>query len=401
MNTQSDPLPLQGLKVFDLGQGVAAPFCTMMLAAQGADVIKIEPAAGDWIRANPLRYKGHTAASLSFNVGKRSLVLDLKRPTAQALARRIALGCDVVVENFRAGVVDRLGLGYAALAAEHPALVYASISGFGSQGPLADRGVVDQIAQAFSGWMALNADDHGVPQRTRNAVLADQVSGLYATQAIAHALLRRFRFGRGTHLEITLIGAMAAFIAPRIVATLLGGTEPPPTRFPSPTGDYATADGLLTVAAHLPSGFDPFCDLIGRADLKVDPRFATPPARAQNVTALKVEIEAALAARPATEWETWLNAGGVMAAAVRSVGQFLADPQTEAMRCVQWVDIEGVGPCPVLQVPGAPAWSDRAAPPPMPRVGQHALEILREAGLTPGEIDAHLGQGDVVIPKDA
>lgn len=120
MASHTTPLPLQGLKVFDLGQGVAAPFCTMVLAAQSADVIKVEPAAGDWIRANPVRYRGHTAASLAFSLGKRSLALDLKRPSAQALARRIALGCDVVVESFRTGVVDRLGLGHAALAAAQP-----------------------------------------------------------------------------------------------------------------------------------------------------------------------------------------------------------------------------------------------------------------------------------------
>lgn len=401
MNATALTLPLQGLKVFDLGQGVAAPFCTMMLAAQGADVIKIEPAAGDWIRANPLRYRGHTAASLAFNVGKRSLALDLKRPSAQALARRIALGCDVVVENFRTGVATRLGLGPASLAAEKPELVYASISGFGSQGPHAERGVVDQIAQAFSGWMALNADAQGVPQRTRNAVLADQLGGLYACQAIAHALLRRFRFGQGAHLEITLIGAMAAFIAPRVVATLLGGSEPPPARFPSPTGEYATGDGLLMVAAHLPSGFDPFCDRIGRPDLKTDPRFDTPAARFDNAAALKVEIEATLASRGASDWEHWLSEGGVMAAAVRSVGEFIADPQTRAMGVVQTLDISGVGPCPVLQVPGAPSWSDHANPPSMSRVGEHNRQILREAGLTQAEIEAHIAQGDVVEPSQA
>lgn len=401
MASPTTPLPLQGLKVFDLGQGVAAPFCTMMLAAQGADVIKVEPAAGDWIRANPVRYRGHTAASLAFNIGKRSLALDLKRPSAQALARRIALGCDVFVENFRTGVTDRLGLGRAALAAARPELVYASISGFGAQGPLAGRGAVDPIAQAFSGWMVLNAGDDGVPQRTRSTVLADQICGLYASQAIAHALLRRFRFGQGAHLEITLVGAMAAFIAPRILAALLGSGEPPPARFPPPTGEYATGDGLLTVASHLPSGFAPFCDLIGRPELKTDPRFETPAARAAHAAALKAEIESTLATRSAGDWETLLNDGGVMAAAVRSVGAFLADPQTRAMGLVREVELAGMGACPVLQVPGAPSWTDRPHPPTMPQVGEHGRDILREAGLTAGEIEAHVAEGDVLEPAPA
>lgn len=378
------PLPLQGLRVFDLSQGVAGPYCTMLLAAQGADVVKVEPFEGDWIRSGRNQHRGHTPASITVNLGKRSIALDLKHADGPQVARRIAAGCDIVVESFRPGVAARLGLDDATLRAGRPGLIYASISGFGQEGPLSRRGVVDQIMQAFCGWMTLNANAAGQPQRTRNVVLADQVTGLYAHQAISGAMIGRLRHGTGARLDISLMGAMAAFLAPRLIAAGTGGGEAGQVYFAAPTGEYPTRDGTLMLAARKPAEFQRFCEAIGRPDLAVDPRFATQAARNDHTAELDREISRSLAARSAGEWETLLNEHGVMASVVRSVGQFMASEPMQFAGLVETVDVAGVGECPLVRLPGAPAWSARTRRPALPAIGQHGADILHEAGL-----DAH------------
>lgn len=380
------PLPLQGLRVFDLSQGVAGPYCTMLLAAQGADVVKVEPFEGDWIRSGRNQHRGHTPASITVNLGKRSIALDLKHPDGPDVARRIAAGCDIVIESFRPGVAARLGLDDATLRAGRPDLIYASVSGFGQDGPLSRRGVVDQIMQAFCGWMTLNADAAGQPQRTRNVVLADQVTGLYAYQAVGGALIGKLRHGNGARLDISLMGAMAAFLAPRLVAVGTGGGEAGQVYFAAPTGEYPTRAGTLMLAARKPAEYQRFCEAIGRPDLHTDERYATQEARNRNAAGLDREIAASLSTRTAEEWETLLNQRGVMASVVRSVGQFMASEQMRFAGLVETVDVAGVGECPLVRLPGAPAWSARARVPAVPAIGQHGGDILREAGLAERDI---------------
>lgn len=380
------PLPLQGLRVFDLSQGVAGPYCTMLLAAQGADVVKVEPFEGDWIRSGRNQHRGHTPASITVNLGKRSVALDLKHPDGPGTARRIAAGCDIVIESFRPGVAARLGLDDATLRADRPDLIYASVSGFGQDGPLSRRGVVDQIMQAFCGWMTLNADAAGQPQRTRNVVLADQVTGLYAYQAVSGALIGKLRHGTGARLDISLMGAMAAFLAPRLVAAGTGGGEAGQVYFAAPTGEYPTRAGTLMLAARKPAEYQRFCEAIGRPDLHADERYATQEARNRNAAELDREIAASLSTRGADEWETLLNERGVMASVVRSVGQFMASEQMRVAGLVETVDVGGVGECPLVRLPGAPAWSARTQAPAVPAIGQHGGDILREAGLAERDI---------------
>lgn len=388
--TAGAPLPLAGIRVFDLTQGVAGPYCSMMLAAQGADVIKIEPFEGDWLRASRNRYRGHAAGIITCNVGKRSLALNLKRPEAREIAQRVAADCDIIMESFRPGVADKLGLGQTALSAQRPQLIYASISGYGSRGPLRDRGAVDQIMQAFSGWMPLNADAAGKPQRTRNVVLADQIMGLYAYQAISTALIGQLRHGRGAHLEMSLVGAMAAFLATRITTHLLSNGSAGNVYFAAPTGEYPTKDGILMLAMRKPSDFGLLCELIGRTDLETDPRFATPEGRASHTRELEQEVTSALNTRSALEWETLLNDAGFMACAMRTVGEFIETPQVQALGLVETVDLKGMAACPLVRLPGGPSWSDKADTAQIPQIGQHSREILREAGYTDAQIDHYL-----------
>lgn len=383
-------LPLSGLRVFDLSQGIAGPYCSMLLAAQGADVIKVEPPQGDWIRLQRQAVRGHVPAGLSVNVGKRSLALDLKNAVARAAAQRVAAGCDVVLESFRPGVADRLGLGAAHLRERQPALVYCSINGFGSSGPLSERPVIDHVAQAYCGWMSLNADAQGVPQRTRNIVLADQVTGLFASQAITGSLVQRFRRGEGATLEVTLAGAMAAFLAPRIVSHVLSEGRATHVEFTVPTGDYSTADGLLVIAVRAPEDVAHLCTLMECADLLQDARFATPAARAQHGGAMRQALAERFLQRTALQWEALLAPEGVLACAVRDIGGFLASQAADGLDLVEQGEMPGFGAVPLVRIPGAPAWNGRARSPHPPAVGEHSHEILLEAGLSNAEIEAAL-----------
>ena len=381
------PAALAGLRVFDLSQGVAGPYCTMLMAAQGADVMKVEPPEGDWLRRGRNQVRGHSPASLVVNAGKRSVALDLKRPEVREVARRVAAGCDIVVENFRPGVTGRLGLDADTLLALNPSLVYCSITGFGRHGPLAGRAVIDHVAQAYSGWMSVNADAAGVPQRTRSVVLADQITGLYAYEAVASALVRRFRFGGGEHVEVTLAGAMAALLAPRITAHVLSEGRAGNAEFLPPTGEYETAQGLLTIAVLDPSGVARLFEALGCAGWLEDPRFATAAARLEHAEALRSEIGALLKARTALQWETALSGQGVMACTVRDIDGFLASQAEDGLDLVETADVPGLGDCPLVRIPGAPAWSGRKRPARAPALGEHGRAVLAEAGVPDAQID--------------
>lgn len=383
-------LALAGVRVFDLSQGIAGPYASMMLAAQGADVIKVEPPEGDWIRLQRQAVRGHVPAGLSVNVGKRSLALDLKRPAARQAALRVAASCDVLIESFRPGVAARLGFGAEPLRGAHPTLVYCSINGFGSTSPLRDRPVIDHVAQAYCGWMALNADAQGVPQRTRNIVLADEITGLFAAHAITSALVGRFRTGAGRVLEITLAGAMAAFLAPRIVSHVLSEGRATQVEFTVPTGDYRTADGWLVLAVRSPSDVEQLCQLLDLAGLLEDARFATPAARASHGEAMRAALAQRLAQRTALQWEEQLAPAGVLACAVRDVGGFLASQARDGLALVESAAMPGYGPVPLVRMPGASAWEDRARSAHPPAVGEHSREILEEVGLSGPEIEAAL-----------
>lgn len=388
------PLAMEGLRVLDLTQGIAGPYSTMLMAAHGAEVIKVEPPGGDWIRHARNQIRGHAPAAIAVNVGKKSIQLDLKNPDDLATAQRIARTCDVVVESYRPGVVDRLGLGADQLRKDKPTLVYCSVTGFGRDSRLRDRPVIDHIAQAYSGWMHINADENGMPQRTRNVVLADQITGLYAYQAIASALLRRFRFGTGEQLEVTLAGSMAAFLAPRIISSALSDGKVGNAEFTAPTGDYATRQGVLVVAVQKPADVERLFSLLERSDVLRDARFATPQARAQNADALRRELAAVLQSRTAAQWEEQLATQGVMACEARDIPQFLASQRGDGLDVIETLALPGVGPCPLVTVPGATPWQGRRTATHFPQVGedlQHILDDLEAiAPQTSTAMDKHL-----------
>ncbi|HVH81435.1 MAG TPA: CoA transferase, partial [Stellaceae bacterium] len=214
-----------GLRVLDLGQGIAAPYCAMLLAMHGAQVIKLEPPGGDWSRGLGKRYGDHTATSANFNRGKRGLALDLRTPKGRDIALALAKQADVVIEGFRPGVAARLGLGYEALHALNPRLIYVSISGFGQEGPYIGVACTDSVAQAFSGLAALNIGNDGAPHRV-GAMIVDALTGLYAAQALGVTLYARERMGKGTQLELNLTQSAAAILGHKLAEHVLGDGNP-------------------------------------------------------------------------------------------------------------------------------------------------------------------------------
>jgi CoA:oxalate CoA-transferase len=400
--------PLAGVRVLDMTNVLAGPFCAYHLAAMGADVVKIEePRSGDLARslgADPeLNRRGMGASFLAQNAGKRSLAVDLKHPDGVAAFLRLVDTADVVVENFRPGVMRRLGLGYEVLAERRPKLVVAAISGFGASGPLRDQPAYDQIVQGYAGVMSVTGDAHSAPLRAGFPV-SDTVGGLTAAMAIASALLGAERTGRGCAIDVSMLEATLITLGWAVSNYLTAGVAPTPmgndNMTASPSGTFRTGDGLLNVAANQQRQFETLCRVIGRPELATDPRFAERESRKRHRAALTAEIEAAFAERPATEWERDLVDAGVPAGLVLSVPQVLDHPHLRERDVT--TTFEGVAgldrPLQVLR-PGFLLDGHRPTPQlPPPTLGEHGRELLREAGLDDAAIDDLVARGVVALP---
>ena len=263
--------PYRGIRVLDFGQGIASPYCGALLAAHGADVIKVEPPEGDWSRRLGTTYGRHTAISSVFNRGKRSLCLDLKSPDARAVAQRLAADSDIFIEGFRPGVAARLALGYEELSQTNPRLIYLSISGFGQVGPSAVRPCSDSVAQAFAGLVSINRGDDGIPHRV-GAPISDVATGAYAFQAIGTALFARASIGTGRWIDVSLTQTTAALLGHKFAEFMLEGGAPRALNVPA--GTYRSKDGWLMVTLVNEPQYRRLCAVLGRDDLAADPRFA-------------------------------------------------------------------------------------------------------------------------------
>jgi CoA:oxalate CoA-transferase len=326
---------LEGVRVLDVTNVLAGPFCCYQLALLGADVIKVEaPGAGDLARqlgADPALNKKMMGASfLAQNAGKRSVTINMKTAGGKELFRRLAATADVVVENFRPGVMDRLGLGHADLRRMKPDLVYCAISGFGQSGPLKDNPAYDQIVQGLAGVMSVTGDKDGAPLRVGYPV-ADTIGGITAAFAIAAALFRRQRSGEGEFIDVSMLEATLVTMGWQVSNWLIAGVRPQAmgneNMTASPSGTFATGDGPLNIAANKQEQFEALCAVIGRPDLATDGRYRGREDRKMRRAELAVEIEKSLAHRPAKEWALLLNAAGVPAGEVLSIPEVLDHPQ--------------------------------------------------------------------------
>jgi crotonobetainyl-CoA:carnitine CoA-transferase CaiB-like acyl-CoA transferase len=326
---------LEGVRVLDLTNVLAGPFCCYQLAQLGADVIKVEvPGAGDLARllgADPeLNQKLMGASFLAQNAGKRSVTINLKSPEGKEVFHRLVATTDAIVENFRPGVMDRLGLGYEALKKTKADLIYCAISGFGKDGPLKDNPAYDQIVQGLSGVMSITGDKRSAPLRVGFPV-ADTIGGLTAAFAIAAALFRRTQSGQGELIDVSMLEATLVTMGWAVSNWLIAGIKPEPmgneNMTASPSGTFKTGAGLLNIAANKQEQFETLCELIGRKELATDPRYVDREERKRRRHELKADLESALADKSAREWSALFNQHGVPAGEVLSIPEVLEHPQ--------------------------------------------------------------------------
>jgi CoA:oxalate CoA-transferase len=376
--------PLAGILVVDLTRVLAGPFCTQVLADLGARVIKIEaPGRGDDARRIGPFVGEASAYFLSLNGGKQSLALDLKRAGDRRIFERLLARADVLVENFRPGVMHKLGYGWEELERAHPRLVMASISGFGQTGPYAQRPAYDVIAQAMGGIMSLTGHPGGAPTRVGTST-GDITAGLFTAVGILAALSARAHSGRGSRVDVSMLDAQVATLENAIVRHLATGEVPGPlgTRHPSiaPFQALATRDGFIAVAAGNDALFAKLCRAVGRPELAREPDYASNDLRTRHVEALARQLEQALAAHGSARWLETLGAAGIPCGPVNDIAQVVADPQVAARNML--VAVEGM----TLRVAGNPiklsGFPDPTTRAAAPGLDADRAQILAELGLS-------------------
>ncbi len=378
-------MALRALRVLDLTRVRSGPTCVRQLADWGADVIKIEAPVDSAQFGGPR--SGPDFQNLHRN--KRSLTLDLKHPEALAAFRKLADTADVIVENFRPGVKTRLGIDYDTLSQTNPRLVYASISGFGQDGPMADRPGFDQIAQGMGGLMSITGEPGSGPMRV-GIPIADLCAGLFAAQGIMIALLERHTSGKGQWVQTSLLQAQVFMLDFQAARFLMDGDIPTqagnnhPTSIP--TGVFKTSDGYMNIAVTGNNIWTNFARVMGREDWLQDDRYASAPARSENRDALGLEIEALTIGRTTAEWIDTFTKAGVPAGEINDIGQVFSDPQVRHLGLAQPVISQERG---ATELVGQPILMSRtpshiATPPPL--AGQHNADILAEIGLSAAEI---------------
>jgi crotonobetainyl-CoA:carnitine CoA-transferase CaiB-like acyl-CoA transferase len=377
--------PLDGLLVVDLTRVLSGPYCTMLLADMGARVIKIEqPGKGDDTRAwGPPFQGGESAYFLSINRNKESLALDIKQPRGREFLERLLARADVLVENFRPGTMERLGLGHAAIAPRFPRLVYCSISGFGQSGPRREQPGYDAVMQAEGGLMSITGEADGPPYRLGVAI-SDIVTGMFAAQGITLALLARERTGQGQLVDISMLDATAALLTYQ--AAIYFATGKPPVRMGNrhptivPYETFEGTDGAFVLAVGNDEQWRRFCTTAGIDALANDARFATNRDRVAHYAELKPVLESHLRTRPRDEWIRVLTAAGIPCGSVRDIGEVLVDPQVAARNMIQTVDHQTLGSINVLGTPLKLSETPGAVRQAPPTLGQHTDAILREFG---------------------
>jgi crotonobetainyl-CoA:carnitine CoA-transferase CaiB-like acyl-CoA transferase len=378
--------------VLDLTSVVSGPLSTMFLADQGADVIKIEPLGGDITRRSrqSISASGEfSALFVSSNRGKRSLALDLKRPEAAKIMRKLIASADVLVQNFRPGTMERLGLGEPALRELNPRLIYVSISGVGESGPYAKKRVYDPIIQGLSGFADLQAEPRTRRPQMIRTIVADKTTAIFAAQAVTAALFARERTGEGQHIRLAMLDTMIAYLWPEAMTqyTVVGreATTADPTARPDLI--FETADGYITVGTISDSEWQGFCAASGRPGLAENPRFNTPGGRSVNATERILLMAEIIKERPTAEWLQRLDANDVPSAPVLRRNEVIANEQVLARELIVELDHPDIGrvrqPVPAARFDRTPARIQG----PAPRIGQHSAAILAELGLEAAEIE--------------
>ncbi len=369
--------PYAGLKVVDVSLGFAGPYCAGLFSLQGADVIKVEPPRGDWMRGIGRAFANHTPHDLVANRGKRSIALDLNQDAAREVVLRMASDCDLFIESWRPGVATHRGIDYAAIKAVNPGVIYVSISGFGQDGPYNDRPGTDTVIQAYSGLISVNRGQDGVPHRV-GMLVPDTVTGVYAHQAAAAALFAKRHEPEGTYLDISLTQAMGAFLAPKIIEWHLEDGEP--RLLNAPAGTFETKDGFIAITLVKEPQWASICEAMGLPELTNDDRYNSFEARAANIEALRWTMNARLREKTTADWISIMREKDILCDFIKDFGEWLDDENVKASGLAPMISQPGIGAMPFPTIPGVvpdPAGDDSR---PAPDIGAHGLEILTDHG---------------------
>jgi crotonobetainyl-CoA:carnitine CoA-transferase CaiB-like acyl-CoA transferase len=393
-----NPPPLNGIRILDFSRIIAGPLCTQQLSDMGAEVIKVEnPDGGDDTRRFPKpAADGLSHFFVAFNRNKKSVAMDIRKPEALEILHTLAAQCDVLVQNFRPGVMERFGLDYASLAMRHPHLIYVSISAYGQDGPMAHRPGFDPVLQAEFGLMSLTGEPDGAPMRHPLSII-DTMTALHAVGAVSAALYTRRDTGQGQHIDLTLMDTAVAALGNAGSYYLCGGGQPPRAgnshMTSTPTTLVETADGPLYFALSTNRLFGQLCrDVLQRPELVDDPKFATPDARLANRPELFALLREAFALEPRDYWQKKMR--HLPAGPVRSLAEALESEEVAHRRMVVDVATESGAPMRLLGSPLKFSNTPVREPSPPPRLGQHTDEVLRDiAGATDEQIVALRAQG--------
>ncbi|WP_353146052.1 CoA transferase [Pollutimonas bauzanensis] len=376
---------LSGVKVLDFSQGIAGPHGACLLAEMGAQVIKIEPPSGDWLRGLGVKRGGSSVLFGIFNRGKQGVSLDLKDEVSREAARILIADADVLIESNRPGVMRRLGLDYASLLEVNPKLIYVSVTGFGQEGPYIDRPATDAAIQAYTGF-SFAASDMLEPIRVRVS-LVDIITGIYVSQATLGALFQRVRSGKGQYLDISLMHSITAVQGYKYAEHELTGGTLRKELFAA-IGMYSTADGHIALSAMREQQVLDLISVIHRDDILLDGRFATAEARFQNQDALRQVISERLASEKTGYWLPRMQEFDIICQEVLTYSAYRDDPHVLARQLFQSADLDDIGHLHTVRMPGLLASEALQSPP--PKVGQHTVEILKNAGLDSKKLAAVL-----------
>ncbi len=376
--------PLAGVKVIELAHVMAGPVAGLMLADMGADVIKVERPAGDDTRKSPPYVEGEAASYMMMNRNKRGIVLDLKDPEQADMLREMVRTADVVLENYRKGTMEKLGLGYEDLSKDNPGLIYGSISGFGRTGPYADRAGFDLIAQGMSGLMSVTGEGPGRPPCKVGPPVSDITAGILLAMGVSAALAQRRETGKGQVVETSLFEAAITHTYWQSAIAFATGEDPEPMGSAHPLNApyqaIKTADGYINIGAANQRNWERLVEIIGRPDLAEDPRFVTNDDRMPNRLVLEDELNQVFSTKTSAEWLAILEEGGFPAGPVLSIREMQADPQTIARDMVLETNHSTAGKVQTIGLPVKFTYTPGGVRGPAPTLGQHTAEVLAEYG---------------------
>jgi formyl-CoA transferase len=398
--TATDKLPLHGIRVLDLTRALAGPFCAMILGDLGADVIKVEDLpTGDLIRNSPPFHEGESTYFLSVNRNKRSIAIDFRKPGALELLKSFAASVDVVVENFKPGVMEAMGLDYASLKGANPKLIFASVSGFGRTGPYGSLPGVDQIAQGMSGFMSVTGQPETGPTRV-GIPIGDITAGMWLALSVQAAIIQRLTTGRGQRIDVSLLGSLVGllclqgqrYLSVGEIPDVAGNHHP----VSSPYGTFTAQDGIFNFSATTPAMWQRLCTMLDMPDMANDPAYSTSAKRRANRAKLEQILNQRLAQRPKQEWIEKFRAAGLPAGPVYNMAEVFADPQVQNNRMVETIDHPKIGPLRQLaSAMGLECFDQGSVRMPPPLLGQHTDEILRQFGVPRAQVEALVAAGTI------